>query len=41
MTKRLCENIKVLAQPFFDKKSVVFKGKPQKQTGKYILIAIK
>ena len=40
MTKGLCKNVKVLTQPCFDKKSVVFKGKPQKQTGKYILIAI-
>ena len=41
MTKGLCKNVKVLTQPCFDKKSVVFKGRPQKQTGKYILIAIK
>lgn len=29
MTTRLCKNVKVLTQPCFDKKSVVFKGKPQ------------
>lgn len=34
MTTRLCKNVKVLTQPCFDKKSVVFKGKPQKQNWK-------